>query len=125
MRERLDRPRRWVLSDELLVRIARASPDRKDDLRGIPEVPKRLVKRFGGEIVSAVAGSGNPVDVGLANKPQAPMDGTELKRLRARAKRRAGELNIDPQVLATRRNWPNWPAEDPRGGLPPGGDGMN
>ena len=101
--QRLDRPRRWVLSDELLVRIARASPDRKDDLGGIPEVPKRLVKRFGGEIVSAVAGSGNPVDVGLANKPQAPMDGAELKQLRERAKRRAGELNIDPQVLATRR----------------------
>ena len=38
--QRLDRPRRWLCSDELLVRVAKALPNRVDDLTSIPGTSK-------------------------------------------------------------------------------------
>ena len=101
--QRLNRPRRWLLKDDLLVRIAKANPGHPDDLLKIPEMPKRFARRFGKEIVSSVAGSKNAKNLALVNIPQPPVNDRRLKRLRDGTSRRALELNIDPQVLATRQ----------------------
>ena len=118
--QRLNRPRRWILSDELLVRIAKASPGRESDLMGVAEVPKRFVKRFGSEIVSSIARSRNPEYLSLVNKPKAPVQSAELKLLRDRARQRAGELGVDPQVLATRRELADWLSGSPSGRIATG-----
>jgi len=101
--QRLDRPRRWLCSDELLVRIAKTMPSRPEDLAGIPELPKRFARRFGDEIVSAVSGSGTARNLRLVDVRRAPIQERRLKRLRDGARQLAGKLNIDPQVLATRQ----------------------
>ena len=101
--QRLNRPRRWICSDELLVRIARRMPGRPEDLSGIPELPKRFARRFGDDIVSAIAGSETAKNLRLVDVRRAPIQERQFKRLRDGARRRAGKLNIDPQVLATRQ----------------------
>ena len=101
--QRLNRPRRWLCSDQLLVRIAKTMPNRPDDLSGIPELPKRFARRFGDEIVSAIAASKTEKNLRLVDVRRAPIQESQFKRLRDGARQRAGKLNVDPQVLATRQ----------------------
>src|SRR5690606_42051879 len=51
----LDRPRRWIMSDELLLRVANLRPTSVSALRRIPEMPQRLGQRYGEQIVAALA----------------------------------------------------------------------
>ena len=101
--QRSDRPRSWICSDRLLLRVARALPRRREDLAGIAEMPPRLAHRFGGEILSAIAVSDSVENRRLVRERPARPDNGGLKQLRDRAKRRAHDLDIEPQVLATRR----------------------
>lgn len=101
--QRLNRPRRWLCSDQLLVRIARTMPSRPEDLSGIPELPKRFARRFGDEIVSAIAASKTEKNLRLVDVRRAPIQESQFKRLRDGARQRARKLNVDPQVLATRQ----------------------
>lgn len=101
--QRLNRPRRWLCSDQLLVRIAKTMPSRPDDLSGIPELPKRFARRFGDEIVSTIAASKTEKNLRLVDVQRAPIQESQFKRLRDGARQRAGKLNVDPQVLATRQ----------------------
>ena len=101
--QRLNRPRRWICSDDLLLRIARAMPARERDLARIAELPKRMARRFGGEIIAAIAGSDNPETRRLAADRRTPVPEGGIKPLREGARQRALELGIDPQVLATRQ----------------------
>ncbi len=101
--QRSNRPRRWLCSDELLVRIAKAMPSRPDALSHIPELPKRFARRFGDEIISSIAGSETVNNLRLVDVQRPPIQDGKLKRLRDGAGQRASRLNIDPQVLATRQ----------------------
>lgn len=50
-----NRPRRWIVRDEALVEIARQKPARPDDLKSIPELPEKTVKRHGEALLRIVA----------------------------------------------------------------------
>ena len=78
--QRLNRPRRWLCSDQLLVRIARTMPQRPDDISGIPELPKRFARRFGEEIVSAIAASKTEKNLRLVDVRRAPIRESQFKR---------------------------------------------
>ena len=101
--QRLNRPRRWLCSDGLLVRIAKTMPKRPDDMSGIPELPRKFARRFGEEIVSAIASSKTEKNLHLVDVQRAPIQEGQFKRLRDGTRQRAGQLSIDPQVLATRQ----------------------
>ena len=101
--QRLNRPRRWLCSDGLLVRIAKAMPRGPDDMSSIPELPRKFARRFGEEIVSAIAASETAKNLDLVDLQRAPIQEGQFKRLRDGARQRAGQLSIDPQVLATRQ----------------------
>ncbi|MCY3732431.1 MAG: hypothetical protein OXF98_13930, partial [Rhodospirillaceae bacterium] len=68
-------------------------------------MPRRLMERFGGDILAAAAEHEASERLSFveacSDKPRPDNDG--LKRLRDDAKRRARELGIHPEVLATRR----------------------
>ena len=85
------------------MRIARRMPNRPEDLSGIPELPKRFARRFGDEIVSAIARSETAKNLRLVDVRRAPIQEHRFKRLRDGAQQRARKLKIDPQVLATRQ----------------------
>ena len=101
----LDRPRRWIMSDELLARIARNAPGDIDALRAIPEMPPRLVDRSGKAIVAEIRDSQGTADVGLLEQhlSQERPSKSALQRLQAQVQRRADELGIQSEVLATRK----------------------
>lgn len=101
--QRLNRPRRWILDDALLVRIARAMPDRERQLLGLAEMPRRLARRRGSEILAAVAASKTAANLRRTAALQPPVANDTLRELRDRVHRLAGKLDIHPQVLATRQ----------------------
>ena len=101
----LDRPRRWILADELVIRIARSMPQTTAQLRAVSEMPARLAARSGRAMLEAIEASRSPELRREADRalPGAKPDQNQLKALQALVRERAGQLGIHPEVLATRR----------------------
>lgn len=100
----LDRPRRWILGDEELLRIARAQPADVDALESIDGLPRKLVARAGAEIIAVLAAATPDTARVSALAERSPrVDKTVLKSLQADVRQRAERLGIEPEVLATRR----------------------
>lgn len=97
-----DRPRSWVLDNELAATIARAEPVDRGALKGLlerhPKAPRKLVD----EIWAALS-------TPLADEDQAPAVRTEepdkrlLRRLQDAVATRSAELGLPDGVLASRR----------------------
>ena len=102
--QRADRPRRWLLADETLLAIAQALPANLDELRAI--VPPRLAARYGAEILAAVARRDAPPLRALVDEHTVRLvpERQRLKQLQELVRRRAAELGIEPEILATRRD---------------------
>lgn len=102
----LDRPRRWVLSDEQLLRIARDQPLDQNALEAIPELPGKLIRRHGAELTDAVRRGRNkgahpaPENRRRAERP----DKEKLKAIQTQIRQRAEQLGIAAELLATRRD---------------------
>jgi ribonuclease D len=102
----VNRPRRWVLADEELLRICRTPPASSAELRAIPDLPRRLVERSGKEILAAIAQADTAarretVEALLADrKPER----TRLAAVQAAVKQCSTQLGIHAEVLATRKD---------------------
>ena len=53
--QQLNRPRRWIVRDDVLIEIARQKPRRLDDLKSIRELPEKTAKRHGETLLRIVA----------------------------------------------------------------------
>lgn len=103
--QELDRPRRWVMSDELLVRATKVHPTSQQELTSITEMPARLAERFGADMLAALESCNGPEKLEFVRGQlggERP-DRQELKQLQDRAKTRAQELGIQTEILATRK----------------------
>jgi ribonuclease D len=102
--QRADRPRRWLLADETLLAIAQALPKSLDELRAI--VPARFAAKHGAEILAAITRRDAPPLRALVEEhtTRAAPERQRLKELQAFVRRRAAELGIEPEILATRRD---------------------
>ncbi len=101
----LDRPRRWIMSDELLLRIARTLPEDLQSLKSIPEMPGRLADRSGHDILAELQDS-DGVDQRALIETHLTLerpDRKDLQALQERVRGRADELGIRSEVLATRK----------------------
>lgn len=101
-----DRPRGWILEESVLREIVLQVPRTPEALEAIPEMPQGLVKRRGGELLACVAAAEIP-------QPAPPLPGRSrpdplksalIKNLVAITQAVAGELQLAPEVLATRRD---------------------
>ncbi|MED5535921.1 MAG: ribonuclease D [Pseudomonadota bacterium] len=103
--QKLNRPRRWILSDVLLLRIAKTLPTTQKNLASIAEMPPRLAERFGAEILAAAANHDQSEEISSIQKQldKPRPDKNKLKQLQDDFKQRAQELGIRPEVLATRK----------------------
>jgi ribonuclease D len=101
-----NRPRRWILSDDVLVKIARARPSRQDELERIAELPSRLAARAGPAILAAVADASNGQTQALAAKLDAARrpEPSELKALQQHVHATAKRLGLHPEVIAAKRD---------------------
>lgn len=100
-----NRPRRWVLSDEQLVAIATARPASIDELRSLPDLPARLIRNAGVEILDALAGA--PTDAARQQierlETETAPEKRRLREAQGRVKSLAAKLGIHPEVLATKQ----------------------
>jgi len=96
----LDRPRGWVLKDEVLVDLARGNPVDETGLAAVRDMPPQVVKRRGSELLVALrdAPEAEAARARLTPEQDALVDAmAALVRLRATAE------GIAPANLATRR----------------------
>jgi ribonuclease D len=101
-----DRPRRWILTDEQLLKISRALPASFVELSAIAELPRGIVAHSGAEILAVIGSSDSSerraviesmlVDRKPDKAAVAALQDTVLKRARA--------LGIHAEVLATRKD---------------------
>ena len=101
-----DLPRGWVLPDAALYEIAQARPRTREELSRLPGVPRATAERAGGEILNLLAAGSDVTDELIADDV-ARAGPEQLRRLKALQKQLlaiAGELGIQPEVLATRRD---------------------
>jgi ribonuclease D len=102
--QRSDRPRRWLLTDELLLGIAAAMPRDAAALGAL--VPEKFAARNGAAVLAAVAAHADPAlqaEV-RANASQGAPDKNAVKALQERVRQHAARLGIEPEILATRRD---------------------
>jgi ribonuclease D len=101
-----NRPRRWILADDELTRIARALPDNISALRDVAELPGKLLQRSGDAILSAVASRyEDPIRARVSEiKPADAPDKERVRELKQQLRLKAEALGIHPEVLATRRD---------------------
>lgn len=97
-----DLPRRWLLSDDALVRIARSDPDQPEPFAGLEGVPRAQVASDGPAWLELLRSAGEepaPVASGRLD----PRERKSVERLAALVRRRADELGIPAELLAPRR----------------------
>jgi len=95
-----NRPRRWILADDKLSRIAAALPQSLADLSRVPDLPARFVARSGDSLLDAIDNA-EPVD----DIPEpAPPDRAVVKLLQSEIRSLAETIGIQPELLATRRD---------------------
>ena len=102
--QRADRPRRWLLEDDKLLALAAALPATPDAIDQL--MPPKFVARNGEDIVAAVARR-DEADVQAivrASVAQQAPDKTKVKALQEDARKRAAELGLEPEILATKRD---------------------
>ena len=102
----VNRPRRWVLGDDQLLRICRALPESVTELKRIPELPHKLLGGFGQELLGVVAASDSEArrsTVGSLLADQS-RDSARVAAVRAAVNECAARLGLDATVLATRRD---------------------
>jgi len=100
--ECLNRPRRWVMSDEQLLALAARLPCTHEQLAAVSGMPAGLVRRRGDELLEVLAQT--PDSVADEIDPL-PLDADEkacLAELVALVKAAAECTGLEPEVLATR-----------------------
>ncbi len=100
-----DRPRGWILADDVLYDIVRALPKDEAALAAVRSVPRGVLEKCTTELLEAVAASAH---LGSApprrrERPD-PQRERQLKSLAAIVRRTAEDLGISPEILATRRD---------------------
>lgn len=100
--ERLDRPPFKVLSDEILIEVARNRPAANADLAAL-DLGERALGRWGGELLAAVA---RGLRAPLVQRRRAPMPSAaylkRLEDLRAWRKKMAERMQVESDVVLPR-----------------------
>jgi ribonuclease D len=101
-----DLPRNWIMSDKVLTSIADTLPGTLTDLSSIDEIPDKLVKHQGEQILRIVSASRehNESDRPMGNRRPDAREKAQKKALARILDDAAAAINIPPSVLATRRD---------------------
>jgi ribonuclease D len=106
--EARDEPRGYIVSDSLLVEIARRAPKRPEDLSALRGLHPRLIERSGRAIIAAVAAGLARSESEVPDLPPARADDPEgavtLDLLEVFVRHRALEAEIAPRYLCTRQD---------------------
>ncbi|HEY0940524.1 MAG TPA: ribonuclease D [Steroidobacter sp.] len=102
-----DKPRGWILADDALREIAERLPGSAQELENIRTLPAGVVRRRGEELLVLVTKGreqgGTEPAANLPPRPE-PQQLAMVTKLMSFTRATAEELNISPELLATRRD---------------------
>lgn len=101
-----DRPRGWIVKDEILLDMARRRPNNEEAMASIRGMPESLVKKHGRMLTGLIEEANKRPAEPLAPLPErlAPEQEPMVDMLMAALKLRAAEVDISPGALATRKD---------------------
>ena len=103
-----DRPKNWLLRDELLFDLAKLQPETIADLAAVRAIGERTVQRYGKELCQLITSAKNrpPIPLTLKDRPAKKTQQQEaiLDILTALVRIRAEENSLNPSILATRKD---------------------
>ena len=101
-----NRPRGWILDDAVLRDIVIRVPRTLDELAGIPDMQPGFIKHNGDELLGLIAAAALPAVLPRINSRGAPdpQKTALVKKLSSLHQSVATELNLPPEILATRRD---------------------
>jgi len=103
-----DRPKSWLLRDELLFDIAKLQPETVSELANVRGINERAVNRYGAELCQLITAAKNraPIPLNEKGRPAKKTQQQEaiLDILTALVRIRAEENSLNPIILATRKD---------------------
>jgi ribonuclease D len=106
--QREDKPRKWLLGDDVLLAMAKVMPEAEGDLRRIRGLHARVLKQYAGELLALIrkAKSHTPElpPEGRRPPPLEPWQEPVVDVLSAVVKQIAAREDLHPSVLASRRD---------------------
>ncbi len=101
-----DRPRGWIIKDEILLDLARRRPGDLQALQSIRGMPESLAQKHGTTLIELIAEAGKRPVEAAAPMPErlAPEQEPLVDLLMAALRTRAAEVDISPGALATRKD---------------------
>lgn len=98
-----DRPRKWILDDEPLYRLAERAPADLDALTRLAALPPKTLERHGAALLEVIAEAGERGGVAMvADEPLDEAQKARLKRLQGRARDIADSLEVPASLIAPR-----------------------
>lgn len=99
---RLNRPRQWILRDQVLLDMAMKLPASKQALRGIENLPAKVLQRAGDRLIDIIVNSGNDRHY---RPPRAPNEEQKrtLKAMQAIVAECADDLVLSAEIIAPRK----------------------
>lgn len=100
---RINKPRQWILRDNVLLEIAARLPQSVAALNSIPDMPTRVAQRSGAELLALIERSGK--EETAYRPPPAPDEAQKalLKKMQAVVANVAGDLGLANEVVASRK----------------------
>ncbi|MDD1613357.1 MAG: ribonuclease D [Methylococcaceae bacterium] len=103
-----DRPKSWLLRDELLFDLAKLQPETVVELANVRGINERAVNRYGKELCQLITAAKNrpPLPLNEKDRPAKKTQQQEaiLDILTALVRIRAEENSLNPSILATRKD---------------------
>jgi len=103
----VDKPRQWIIDDKAILQLAAANPASPAGISDCSAVPAGLAKKQGETILELVHQANEDFANGVVNPLQVPKPETretaEIKRLAKLVRARAEELNLAPEIIASKR----------------------
>ncbi|HKE46347.1 MAG TPA: ribonuclease D [Steroidobacteraceae bacterium] len=102
---RRNRPRGWILSDDALHDIVRALPEDRAAFERLESLPRGLLEKSGEELAGVVQSTARLNATARPQQRERPdaEQQRRLKHLAATVRRVAEQLDLSPELLATRR----------------------
>ncbi len=103
-----DRPKNWLIRDDLLLELAKQQPETVAELAKVPGMNERSVRRYGKVICQLIADamkkSPIPLDDKAKNTKKTQKQEAVLDVLTAIVRIRADENSLNPVILASRKD---------------------
>jgi ribonuclease D len=98
-----NRPRKWILDDEPLYRLAERKPESEEQLADLKVLPPKTLSRHGPALLEVIARARHDAHpLAVEEPPLIDTQKAKLQKLQEWLRQRAGTLNIPASLLAPR-----------------------